>query len=84
MIEADIRKENKQYKISNLTENKSFCFSEDKQINYSPIIGPYEGDIVISDDFLICIANLDVLSDLNIPAIFVQVVKQNNWKKLSL
>jgi hypothetical protein len=85
MSDVQIIKDSQNYKISHLSENKTFSFTEDKQMKQTFKISPSvdQGDIVISDDFLICIANLDVLTDLNIPSIFVQVVEKDKWKKMS-
>jgi hypothetical protein len=37
-------------------------------------------DIIIKDNFLFAIINIDLATELNLPAIFVEYVKKEQWK----
>jgi hypothetical protein len=37
-------------------------------------------DIIIKDNFLFAIINIDLATELNLPAIFVEYVNKEQWK----
>ena len=66
-------------KISHLDEIININSNPDIDYNQSFLIFPNNDEIVIKKDFLMAFINLDVLSELNIPAVFVAVIEQNQW-----
>jgi hypothetical protein len=83
MSDVHIQKEEKDYRISHLHESKQFSFIEDRDFDKGLKMTLQDGDILIDGTFMICIANLDILTELNIPSIFLQIVTQDKWTKLN-
>ena len=44
-------------------------------------IQPIKSDIIIQDSFLLAIINLDILSEVNIPSIYLTVVEKEQFTK---
>ena len=82
MRDVVIKREDTDYKISHLDEFENFGFGFDSQYKNSFKIQPdLTKDILINKTFFIAIINLDILSELNIPAIFVSTIKESLWLK---
>ena len=82
MSDVVIKREDKDYKLTHLNEIKDFKFIGDKDYVNSVKLVPTHEELVINSEFFISIANLDILSELNIPSIFAQVVTQDKWIKI--
>lgn len=82
MSDVIIKKEEKDYKMTYLDELRDFKFIGDKDYSNSVKLTPTSEELVINSTFFISIANLDILSELNIPSIFTQIVTQDKWIKI--
>lgn len=52
------------------------------EINSNCKVNPdMNNDIIIKNNFIFAIINIDLATDLNLAAIFVDYVKKNQWKK---
>lgn len=76
-----IKKENVQFKLSLLDEFKNFELKHDSNYKNGFNLKPEKEEILIKENFLMAIINFDVLSELNIPSIFIAKIEKSNWIK---
>ena len=68
------------YSASNFTENMEISMKYDHMIEGNCKIKPEnENDVLIKKNFLFAIINIDLANELNLAAIFVNLVKKDNW-----
>lgn len=79
MNDVIIKKDEENFRIGNLEEYIKISFNHDPMFENSFKVTPESNDFIIKDDFLLAIINLDILTDLNIPTTFLQIISKKYW-----
>lgn len=69
------------YCAANFNEYCDLAITSDPDQKNNISIKPQPEDFMIRNNFLFAIINIDLANELNLSAIFVDLVKRENWKK---
>jgi len=70
-----------EFSVNKFFQSFSIKIGHDLSYNENFSIEPKENEIFIKKDFIFALINLEVSSDLNIPAISFNIISKNYWKK---
>ena len=81
--DISVKKDDETYYIHKIKQSceMTFFYDIDFNNNFNTYfkIEPLQSDIVVKNDFLIAIINYDLLTEYNIPAVFLSIINKDKW-----
>ncbi len=83
LSDIKIKKDDIDYGVNYIKQTceMKFFYDTDFNNNFNTYfkVEPLQSDIVFTDDFLLAVVNYDLVSEYNIPAVFLSVVTKDKW-----
>jgi hypothetical protein len=81
--EVKLSKDDTTYAVKHIKQSceMTFYYDTDFNNNFNTYfkVEPLQADIVFTDDFLLAVVNYDLITEYNIPAVFLTVITKDKW-----